>query len=92
MARPPFDPALNPKDATDASDPKDAPRVTKRYPLEFGFHLTSAPPLPVIVSSPAPATIVSAVEDALAPFGAHIQHHPISPMDIIAIVEAGRKA
>jgi hypothetical protein len=47
MARPPFDAPLNPKDTTDGSDPEDAPRVRQRYPLEFGFHLTSAPPLPV---------------------------------------------
>ncbi len=40
---------------------------------------------------PAANCVISAVEDALAPFGAHITHHPISPMEIVKIVEAGRK-
>jgi carbon-monoxide dehydrogenase large subunit len=36
---------------------------------------------------PAPAAIVSAIEDALAPFGVHITRTPISPPQIVALIE-----
>jgi len=39
---------------------------------------------------PAANCVISAVEDALSPFGVRIGHHPISPMDIVEMVEAGR--
>jgi len=40
---------------------------------------------------PAAAAIVSAIEDALAPFGAHIAQTPIRPAEILALIEAGRR-
>lgn len=40
---------------------------------------------------PAAACVISAVEDALAPFGAHIAHHPISPAEILDLVEGARR-
>ena len=40
---------------------------------------------------PAPGAIISAVEDALAPFGVHIDRAPISPPEIVALIEQGRK-
>jgi carbon-monoxide dehydrogenase large subunit len=36
---------------------------------------------------PAAACVISAIEDALAPFGARISHHPISPSDIVDIIQ-----
>lgn len=40
---------------------------------------------------PAANCVISAVEDALSSFGARISHHPISPMDVVAMVDAARK-
>lgn len=37
---------------------------------------------------PTPAAIVSAIEDALAPFGVRIQQAPISPQEILALIAA----
>ncbi len=39
---------------------------------------------------PAPSAILSAVEDALTPFGVHIDRAPISPPEIIALIDQGR--
>jgi len=39
---------------------------------------------------PAPAAIVSAVEDALAPFGVRFSGAPLSPAKIVAAIEAAR--
>ncbi|TDI66397.1 MAG: xanthine dehydrogenase family protein molybdopterin-binding subunit [Alphaproteobacteria bacterium] len=39
---------------------------------------------------PAPGAIISAVEDALAPFGVHIDRAPISPPQILALITQGR--
>ncbi|TFH50952.1 MAG: xanthine dehydrogenase family protein molybdopterin-binding subunit, partial [Lysobacterales bacterium] len=39
---------------------------------------------------PAASAIVSAIEDALAPFGVHITQAPISPMRIIELIEQAR--
>ena len=39
---------------------------------------------------PAPGAIISAIEDALAPFGVHIDRTPISPPQIVALIEQGR--
>ncbi len=36
---------------------------------------------------PTPAAIISAIEDALLPFGAHISHAPVMPADIIALIK-----
>lgn len=37
---------------------------------------------------PVPAAIISAIEDALAPFAAHISKAPLSPAEIVALVKA----
>jgi len=39
---------------------------------------------------PVAAAIVSAIENALTPFGVHIAQTPISPVQIIALIEQGR--
>lgn len=39
---------------------------------------------------PAAPAIMSAIEDALSPFGARIARTPITPAEIVAMVEAGR--
>jgi carbon-monoxide dehydrogenase large subunit len=39
---------------------------------------------------PAAAAIISAIEDALAPFGVHIAQVPISPPELVALIRAGR--
>ena len=41
---------------------------------------------------PAPAAIVSAIEDALAPFKVHIAHAPVSPADLYALIRQAREA
>lgn len=38
---------------------------------------------------PAAACVISAIEDALAPFNVRLSHHPVSPPDILAAIEAG---
>ena len=39
---------------------------------------------------PAPAAIVSAIEDALSPFAVHVVRAPISPPEIVALIESAR--
>lgn len=39
---------------------------------------------------PVPAAIMSAIEDALTPFGVHIAQAPISPAQLFALIEQGR--
>ncbi|MFT5438594.1 MAG: carbon-monoxide dehydrogenase large subunit [Alphaproteobacteria bacterium] len=39
---------------------------------------------------PATAAIISAIEDALSPFGAHLAHCPVTPSEIVALVQNGR--
>lgn len=41
---------------------------------------------------PAAAAVIAAVEDALSPFGARIAKHPISPQDVVEMIEAGMPA
>ena len=36
---------------------------------------------------PAPAAIISAVEDALSPFGARLTHAPVTPAEIVSLIE-----
>ena len=36
---------------------------------------------------PIPAAIASAIEDALAPFGAHVAHVPLSPVDVVGLID-----
>ncbi len=38
---------------------------------------------------PAAACVISAIEDALAPFNVRLSHHPVAPPDILAAIEAG---
>lgn len=40
---------------------------------------------------PAAAAICSAIEDALAPFGVHIRKAPVSPPEIIALIDEARR-
>jgi carbon-monoxide dehydrogenase large subunit len=35
---------------------------------------------------PAPAAIISAIEDALTPFGVHITRTPVFPPEIVALI------
>jgi carbon-monoxide dehydrogenase large subunit len=39
---------------------------------------------------PAAAAIISAIEDALSPFGVHIAQVPITPPELLALINAGR--
>jgi carbon-monoxide dehydrogenase large subunit len=39
---------------------------------------------------PAAACVISAIEDALSPLGVRIAHHPVSPPDILALIEQAR--
>jgi len=39
---------------------------------------------------PAPAAIVAAIENALAPFGVHLTDVPVTPSKLIALITAGR--
>ena len=41
---------------------------------------------------PAAACVISAIEDALAPFGVTIAEHPISPQRIVELIEAAKRA
>ncbi len=41
---------------------------------------------------PAAAAVIAAVEDALAPFDVRIKRHPISPQDIVEMIDAGMPA
>ena len=36
---------------------------------------------------PIPAAIASAIEDALAPFGVHVSHVPLSPVDVLGLID-----
>jgi carbon-monoxide dehydrogenase large subunit len=40
---------------------------------------------------PAAAALISAVEDALTPFGVHIGHVPLNPMTIVQMIRASRQ-
>jgi carbon-monoxide dehydrogenase large subunit len=66
-------------------------------PIELIHHESPSPLNPIGVKGvgecgvvPAPAAIVSAIEDALAPFGVHIDRSPISPPEIVALIEKAR--
>jgi carbon-monoxide dehydrogenase large subunit len=73
------------------------PIATEMPRIEIIHHETPSPLNPLGVKGageggtiPAANCVISAVEDALSPFGARIRHHPISPMEIVKLVEAGR--
>jgi carbon-monoxide dehydrogenase large subunit len=40
---------------------------------------------------PVTAAVVSAIEDALSPFGARISHVPVKPEDLLSMIDSGRK-
>jgi carbon-monoxide dehydrogenase large subunit len=40
---------------------------------------------------PTAAALISAVEDALSPFGVSIDHFPLRPMEIVAMIRAGAR-
>ncbi len=65
--------------------------------IELIHHESPSPLNPIGVKGvgecgvvPAPAAIVSAIEDALAPFGVHIDRSPILPPQIVALIEKAR--
>ena len=73
------------------------PLATEMPRVEIIHHETPSPLNPLGVKGageggtiPAANCVISAVEDALAPFGVRITHHPISPMDVVAMIEAGK--
>jgi aerobic carbon-monoxide dehydrogenase large subunit len=39
---------------------------------------------------PAAACVIAAIEDALAPFGVRIAHHPISPPQLLELIDRAR--
>ena len=39
---------------------------------------------------PAAAAVISAIEDALAPFGVRIDHAPVTPVELMRLIAAGR--
>ncbi|MCR0982713.1 xanthine dehydrogenase family protein molybdopterin-binding subunit [Roseomonas populi] len=41
---------------------------------------------------PVPAAIAAAIEDALSPFGAHVTRVPLSPVDIVALIDPAAAA
>ncbi|NKC33513.1 xanthine dehydrogenase family protein molybdopterin-binding subunit [Falsiroseomonas selenitidurans] len=68
--------------------------ATEMPPVEI-LHLHSPTPLnPLGIKGvgeagviPIPAAVAAAVEDALAPFGARIRRVPLSPVDVVALVD-----
>ncbi len=66
-------------------------------PIALIHHQSPSPLTPIGVKGvgecgvvPVPAAIVSAIEDALAPFAVRIDRTPISPPEIVALIERGR--
>jgi carbon-monoxide dehydrogenase large subunit len=73
------------------------PTATEIPDIEVIFFQTASPTNPIGVKGigesgtiPVAPAIVSAVEDALAPFGVHISEAPLSPMRILELIEAGQ--
>ncbi len=71
--------------------------ATEMPPIELIHHESPSPLNPIGVKGvgecgvvPAPAAIVSAIEDALSPFAVHIDRSPISPPEIVALIENAR--
>ncbi len=68
-------------------------------PIELIHHQSPSPLNPIGVKGvgecgvvPAPAAIISAIEDALSPFAIHIDRAPISPPEIVALIHKARAA
>ena len=71
--------------------------ATEMPKLEMFHHESPSPLNPLGVKGvgecgvvPAAPAIVSAIEDALTPFGVRIARAPIRPAEIVALIEAGR--
>jgi carbon-monoxide dehydrogenase large subunit len=65
-------------------------------PIDLIHHATPSPLNPLGVKGvgecgvvPASAAIISAIEDALTPFGVHISRAPITPPQIVALIGPG---
>jgi len=66
-------------------------------PIQLIHHESPSPLNPIGVKGvgecgvvPAPAAIISAIEDALTPFAVHIDRSPISPPQIVALIQNAR--
>jgi len=66
-------------------------------PIQLIHHESPTPLNPIGVKGvgecgvvPAPAAIISAIEDALSPFAVHIDRSPISPPQIVALIQNAR--
>jgi carbon-monoxide dehydrogenase large subunit len=66
-------------------------------PIQLIHHESPSPLNPIGVKGvgecgvvPAPAAIISAIEDALSPFAVHIDRSPISPPQIVALIQNAR--
>jgi carbon-monoxide dehydrogenase large subunit len=73
--------------------------ATEMPQVELSHHESPSPLNPLGVKGvgecgvvPVAAAVISAVEDALAPFGVHIARTPVTPADIVALIAAGRRA
>jgi carbon-monoxide dehydrogenase large subunit len=67
--------------------------ATEMPPVEIIHHESPSPLNPLGVKGvgecgvvPAPAAIISAIEDALTPFGVHITRTPVFPPEIVALI------
>ncbi len=75
------------------------PTATTVPRIELGHRQSPSPFNPLGVKGageggtiPSPAAIVSAVEDALAPFGVTIAECPVTPARIVELIEAGERS
>jgi carbon-monoxide dehydrogenase large subunit len=73
------------------------PTATELPWFETSNHVSPSPLNPLGVKGvgecgvvPAAAALISAVEDALRPFGVHLTEIPLSPARILQLIEAGR--
>jgi carbon-monoxide dehydrogenase large subunit len=73
--------------------------ATEMPRVELSHHESPSPLNPLGVKGvgecgvvPVAAAVISAVEDALAPFGVRIARTPVTPADIVALITAGRRA
>jgi carbon-monoxide dehydrogenase large subunit len=72
--------------------------ATEMPHIEVAHHESPSPLNPLGVKGvgecgviPVAAAVVSAVEDALSPFGVHIAQTPIFPAQIVALIEQARR-
>ena len=71
--------------------------ATEMPPVEIIHHESPSPLNPLGVKGvgecgvvPAPAAIVSAIEDALTPFGVRLTHAPVFPAQIVELIDEAR--